>query len=149
GGWACLPLTVPGAKAASPPGPLRRGRRAMPPPVPCDSAEVLFPAMGSLPCFWILFDCKARTARFMTSGLNGVAKTGGSSIFPVAFPSRFRTFATLFTISSHLSSSLWRLERNVSDLRWFFSDVSWWASRKTQSYWTFLSAGYASLKYDV
>jgi len=65
----------------------------MPRPVPRDSAEVLFPAMGSRPLGWSLWDCIASTARFMTSGLMGVAKTVGSVVFPVGFPSRLKIFA--------------------------------------------------------
>src|SRR5450756_365309 len=72
GGWGCLPLTVPGAKAALPLPLLMRGILAVPLPVPRDSAVVFFPAMGSLPCGCILLDCMAKTARFITSGLRGV-----------------------------------------------------------------------------
>ena len=88
GGCACLPPTVPGANLAVPPPPLIRGMRAIPAPVPCDSAVVRFPAIGSLPWGCSRFDCVARTARFITSGLSGVVNIVGSVVFPVGFPWR-------------------------------------------------------------
>ena len=75
-----------GAKAALPLPPLMRGTLAVALPVPRDSAVVLFPAIGSLPCGCILLDCIANTARFITSGLIGVENTVGSVIFPVDSP---------------------------------------------------------------
>lgn len=69
GGWGCLPPTVLGANFARPPPPFSRGIRAMPEPVPRDSALVRLPAMGFLPWGWSLLVWVARTARFMTSGL--------------------------------------------------------------------------------
>jgi len=54
GGWGCLPPTVLGANAALPLPPLIRGTRAIPMPVPRDSAVVLLPAMGFLPWGWRL-----------------------------------------------------------------------------------------------
>ena len=38
----------------------------------------------------------ASTARFITSGLMGVAKSGGSVVFPMGFPSRSKIFAVFF-----------------------------------------------------
>ena len=95
GGWADLPPTVPGARAALWLAPLVLGILDMPRPTPLDSAVVLFPAIGFLPWGWNLRDCIARTARFMTSGLKGVSKTFGSFIFPMEFPVRSKIFLVL------------------------------------------------------
>ena len=70
-----------------------RGTLEIPLPVPRDSAVVLFPAMGSLPCGCNLLDCMAKTARFITSGLNGVKKMFGSVVFPVDFPCKSKISA--------------------------------------------------------
>lgn len=88
GGWGCLPPTVPGARAALPLPPFMRGTRDMPMPVPRDSALVLFPAIGSRPWGCRRVDWMASTARFMMSGLKGVAKMVGSVVFPMGFPWR-------------------------------------------------------------
>jgi hypothetical protein len=84
---------VLGAKAALPPPPFTRGIRAIPMPVPRDSALVFCPAMGSRPWGWSLLDWMARAARFITSGLRGVSKTVGSVVLPVGFPSRLKIIA--------------------------------------------------------
>ncbi len=88
GGWGCLPPTVLGANFARPPPPFSRGMRAIPEPVPRDSALVRLPAMGSLPWGWSLLVCVASTARFMTSGLRGVLKIVGRFVLLVDLPWR-------------------------------------------------------------
>ena len=101
-------MTVLGAKAALPLPPLMRGILAVPLPVPRDSALVLFPAIGSLPCGCNLLDCMARTARFMMSGRRGVENTLGSVTLPVDSPCKSKIFAVFccdITFSTLLS--LW------------------------------------------
>ena len=88
GGCGCLPPTVLGANFARPSPPFSRGIRAIPEPVPRDSAVVRFPAMGSLPWGWSLLVCVASTARFMMSGLSGVLNMLGSGVLLVGFPWR-------------------------------------------------------------
>ena len=75
-----------------------RGTLAWALPVPRDSAVVFFPAIGSLPCGWILLDCIAKTARLITSGLMGVWKTAGRLIFPVALPCKSKISAVFCAI---------------------------------------------------
>jgi len=77
---------VLGANFARPPPPLSRGTREIPEPVPCDSAVVRLPAIGSLPWGCIRFVCVASTARFMTSDLSGVVKMSGSVVLLVGLP---------------------------------------------------------------
>ena len=98
GGWGCLPPTVLGANAAFPAPLFMRGTRAIPMPVPRDSAVVLFPAMGSLPWGWRLCDCMVSTVRFITSGRNGVSKTVGSVVFVVGFPWRSYMVAVFWAV---------------------------------------------------
>ena len=52
--------------------------------------------MGFLPWGWSLWDCIESTARFIMSGLMGVAKTVGSVVFAVGLPSRLKIFAVFF-----------------------------------------------------
>src|SRR4030066_265238 len=113
GGCAALPFTVPGENAALPLGPLVLGILEIPEPVPLDSAVVRLPAIGSRPCGWNRVDCIARTARFMTSGLRGVAKTVGRSTLPTGLPSRLKILADFLVIGFHRLSSLGRFERYV------------------------------------
>ena len=110
GGCPALPFTVPGENAALPLGPLVLGILEIPEPVPLDSAVVRLPAMGSRPCGWNRVDCIARTARFMTSGLRGVAKTVGRSTLPTGLPSRLKILADFLVIGFHRLSSLRRFE---------------------------------------
>src|SRR4030042_1029136 len=94
-------------------------------------------------------DCMARTARFMTSGLIGVAKTRGSSIFPTGLPSRLKILAVFLGIVVHRLFSLRRFERNERDLRRFLRSASWRARWITQSYCALLRTCYSSIQKNV
>jgi hypothetical protein len=64
-------------------------------PVPRDSALVFLPAIGSLPWGCRRVDWMASTARFIMSGLMGVAKMAGSVVLPVGFPVRSKILTVL------------------------------------------------------
>jgi hypothetical protein len=104
GGCGCLPPTVLGANFARPPPPLVLGMRAIPWPVPCDSAVVRLPAIGFRPWGCSRLVCVARTARFMTSGLSGVVNIVGSVVLAVGFPWRLKMLAVFLAVGMLLLS---------------------------------------------